>query len=261
MHTDPVTAEDQQRREGDAPLRDDGVPWRPLDALAVFALSYVLVVVLLADLPNGQQGSALGRLFGDELAMRLSLPLTGAILALTTLGYVALRFGGRVSAVFGPRSPTLRAVAAGVGYALIAIPVYLLTVWGLTILIEQAGGQLPAVQEEFREAAQSRQMLPYLVAAAVVLAPVGEELFFRGMLFQALRRRFHLWPAIGLSALAFALVHAQATLEGTGLVFLVLFPLGMFLAWVFHRRGTLVTPVLVHVLFNLVGVLGLRAGG
>ena len=46
------------------------------------------------------------------------------------------------------------------------------------------------------------------VLMIVVLAPVAEELFFRGFLFAGLRTRWSLWPAAITSGLIFGLVHA-----------------------------------------------------
>lgn len=55
---------------------------------------------------------------------------------------------------------------------------------GLQILADAVGIQVPAVQEGFRSAVQSPRLVPFLVLSAVVTAPVVEELFFRGLLYQ-----------------------------------------------------------------------------
>jgi membrane protease YdiL (CAAX protease family) len=61
-----------------------------------------------------------------------------------------------------------------------------------------------------------------------------------------------LWPAMGLSGLAFALSHLEA------LAIVILLPVGMFFAWIFHRTGSLLVPIAAHAVFNLVNVLLLR---
>ncbi|MEX2505262.1 MAG: CPBP family intramembrane glutamic endopeptidase, partial [Egicoccus sp.] len=49
------------------------------------------------------------------------------------------------------------------------------------------------------------------IVAAVVMAPILEEIAFRGVLFQSLRRRVGMWPAAVLSGLIFAAVHVEVT--------------------------------------------------
>lgn len=43
-------------------------------------------------------------------------------------------------------------------------------------------------------------------------------------------------------------------------VSLIIFPLGLYLCWLLHRRATLVTPIVAHAVFNLLGVAGLATG-
>lgn len=108
---------------------------------------------------------------------------------------------------------------------------------------------------------------PFAVAlvglAAVVVAPVAEEFFFRRVLQGWLEARL---PeaggaaAVGLSAAAFAAAHA-----GHGLAPAPLFLLGVALGIVARRTGSLVPCVILHAAFNAVGVglilLAQRAGG
>ena len=86
---------------------------------------------------------------------------------------------------------------------------------------------------------------------AAVIAPLAEEVFFRGFLqtflVNWLRSR---WVAILLAALAFTLVHAQVH----ALPALLLF--GVILGYAYERTGSLVVPILVHALFNLKTLIG-----
>ncbi|MFM9057853.1 MAG: lysostaphin resistance A-like protein [Planctomycetaceae bacterium] len=91
-----------------------------------------------------------------------------------------------------------------------------------------------------------------VVLAAVVVAPLAEEFFFRRVLQGWLEVRLPEGDgaaAVGLSAAAFAAAHA-----GQGLAPVPLFLLGIVLGVVAHRTGTLAPCVLLHSLFNAVSV-------
>jgi membrane protease YdiL (CAAX protease family) len=77
-----------------------------------------------------------------------------------------------------------------------------------------------------------------------VAAPIGEEIFFRGLLFNTLRIRYNLKLAIVVSSLAFALVHASP------LAVVVIFPMGMLLAYVYHRTHSLWVTIVIHAVNN-----------
>jgi hypothetical protein len=94
------------------------------------------------------------------------------------------------------------------------------------------------------------------VGFTLVVAPVAEELFFRGVLFRALRDRHgFLLAALG-SAGMFALVHL---VPGGGLENLVLVTatagMGLGLALLYERRRNLLAPLAAHVAFNLLGLV------
>jgi membrane protease YdiL (CAAX protease family) len=80
------------------------------------------------------------------------------------------------------------------------------------------------------------------------IAPVVEELTFRGLGFHLLRR-YGEWFAVGAVGLAFGLVHGLVE----GLPVLVLF--GAVLALVRSRTGSVYPGIAVHVLFNTVSLI------
>jgi hypothetical protein len=79
-----------------------------------------------------------------------------------------------------------------------------------------------------------------------VVAPVAEELFFRGFVFGGLRRH-GFWPAAIVSGAVFGLAHVL----GSPLGFIVpLAFLGMVLAFLYERTGSLYPPMALHALNN-----------
>lgn len=87
-----------------------------------------------------------------------------------------------------------------------------------------------------------------VVFAAVIAAPVAEELLFRGVLQGWLRQRIGGW-AVPLSALAFGLAHME---HGLGWVPLVGF--GLVTGLVARQTGSILPGMLAHGLFNAVSV-------
>ena len=83
-----------------------------------------------------------------------------------------------------------------------------------------------------------------LLLGGVVVAPVAEEIFFRGFLFTGLRERYG-WKRAGLiSAGLFAVLHLQP------LTTLPIFLLGLIFAYLYHRSESIWPAVIMHILTN-----------
>jgi membrane protease YdiL (CAAX protease family) len=88
-----------------------------------------------------------------------------------------------------------------------------------------------------------------LLLLIAVLAPIAEELLFRGMLYPMLRQRFGMTAAIVLDALIFAAIHfIPVLLPG-------LFVIGLVLTWVRERSGSVIPGILLHAAQNGLVVL------
>jgi membrane protease YdiL (CAAX protease family) len=93
----------------------------------------------------------------------------------------------------------------------------------------------------------------FLTLLAVVV-PVGEEVFFRGLVYGALRARWGVAVAAVASALFFTAVHLQLVHA------LPIFLLGVVLAVLYERTGTLIPAVIAHSVNNVVAVVALWRG-
>ncbi|MEZ5977576.1 MAG: CPBP family glutamic-type intramembrane protease [Planctomycetota bacterium] len=85
-----------------------------------------------------------------------------------------------------------------------------------------------------------------LALEAGIAAPVFEELAFRAVLFAALRSRLPFWPAAIASAAVFAAAHPY---DAVGLI--SIFWVGVVLAWLYERTGSLVACIVAHSVFNV----------
>jgi len=99
------------------------------------------------------------------------------------------------------------------------------------------------------------------VLVVVVLAPIAEELYFRGILFRSVRDVRGPGVGIAVSAALFGLVH-YAPAEGAGelVLPLVMVLTGAVLAVLYERSGNLVVPIAAHMAFNAIGVTLILSG-
>ncbi|MDO4266367.1 MAG: type II CAAX endopeptidase family protein [Eubacteriales bacterium] len=79
---------------------------------------------------------------------------------------------------------------------------------------------------------------------SVLIAPVTEEALFRGVIYRRARKVFGVAPAILLSAFVFGLFH------GNMVQFIYAFLIGLVLAFICERYGTLTAPMLFHIAAN-----------
>ena len=139
-----------------------------------------------------------------------------------------------------------------------------LTVFGLGILLSeldnltQSAFPLPDFIAELYETLSSGGLVTLVVL--VVVAPLTEELLFRGLILHGFLRWYRPGTAIVLSALLFALVHVNPYQFPTG------FFAGMLLGWVFVATRSLWPCLFLHALFNaqgwiVGGILGLEIPG
>ena len=85
-----------------------------------------------------------------------------------------------------------------------------------------------------------------MLLVAGVLAPIAEEVAFRGLLYRWLRERVGIGLGMLGSALAFSVLHGIAGLIPAIAV------LGLILAWVYERSGSIWAPIVVHGAYNAI---------
>jgi len=155
------------------------------------------------------------------------------------------------------RAAALVAEDIGIGVA-VGFVVLIATVAIAAILILF----LPAPDSPLPPSGTSTGLVLNLITAAV-LAPLGEELFFRGFATTAWTRSIGATPAIVRAAIFFDVAHVL-TVGGTSfgdaalralVAFLTRLPVALALGFVFVRRRSLVASIAVHATFNGVIVL------
>ena len=90
--------------------------------------------------------------------------------------------------------------------------------------------------------------------AVIVVAPVTEEIFFRGFFYRALRTRMRIWAAILIDSLVFAVIHVQYI--GDPEIFIVIAAFAAIACLVYERTGSIFACIAIHAAFNTVASLG-----
>lgn len=93
---------------------------------------------------------------------------------------------------------------------------------------------------------------------AVILAPIVEELLFRGLIFNTLRQRSAFWAHL-ISAFLFGLLHVYSyILSGDMSEWIKLIPYmtaGFAFSFAYERRDNIITPILLHGVKNFIAII------
>ena len=128
--------------------------------------------------------------------------------------------------------------------------VYVLTGFMLSVALQALAHFLPIPKElpidSFFKTPAEAWALGLL---SITLAPLMEELFFRGFLYPVLARKIGVPIAIFLTASSFALLHGAQLMFSWGPV-LVIFLVGMVLTMVRAKTNSVAAGVIIHMAYN-----------
>lgn len=92
----------------------------------------------------------------------------------------------------------------------------------------------------------------------VVLAPLVEEILFRGFLQSFIRQHLGRKQAIFITSLLFSLFHYSPEQKMSNITIVgSLFAFSLFLGFIYEKRGSLFAPIFLHSLFNTINVVNL----
>ena len=183
----------------------------------------------------------------------LSLLLLGAVMLLGLSGrYSWERFG-----FWTPAGTDFVFVAGILAISFLLQPLFM---FGFDPGSEEAAG----LREGFFAAYHPGGVLVFellVVLSLVVLAPLFEEIAFRGLIFGWARQRLGFVESALFSALVFAAFHS-AYIDNLGpfwglRAMAMSFTLGFLSALLFERTGSLIAPTALHALFNVQAVMPL----
>jgi membrane protease YdiL (CAAX protease family) len=239
-----------RRRWIENPPEPSPPPWSLADGIGVLIRGDFwgrLYLVLLGGSSYEFQSSALGTLLFEWSTLLAAIPLLWL-----SWHYLVrpLRVEGR-----GPPDPFglhprrwAHAWAAGIALAAIAAELLGTGILGWSsLLVGVEGGWAEGFDETLAFGSLSEVLLTSF--DYIIMAPIVEELAFRGILYFSLRRRLGPWQAAAASAAIFSFVHFYS-LPG----FLTTFWSGAIWAVAFERTRSLVPGIAAHAVYNLLYV-------
>lgn len=125
----------------------------------------------------------------------------------------------------------------------------ILAVFGITVVSSEAGNLLQRIQpmsQDYIDAMSKlyNQSFGQQLLAISVVAPLTEELIFRGVMLDGLRLHYRTSTAMFVSCILFASLHPYPWPT------LIAFLLGLFLVWLKVQSGSLVLCMISHALYN-----------
>ena len=132
-------------------------------------------------------------------------------------------------------------------------PCTVIAMWSIFLVLQHSGYMrwieslgVKTVQDSVKllQTSNDHVVLGLMAFAAVIVAPICEEIVFRGYLYPASKKFAGPWVAAIFTALFFASAH------GSLVALLPLFIFGLVLAYAYEKTGSLWAPIAIHLCFN-----------
>lgn len=199
-------------------------------SLAILVPAVAVAALLAGDADLTADHDALAMALSASLVLELSLGASAVLFSVRKYRLSWADLGLRLPRRGGLWLPFVLFFAA-----LTAVYIYFAV---LAALGTKPEGNIP-------DAAFDTPLLVVLVGVlSLVLAPIMEELFFRGFIFGGLRGRWGLLASALASGFLFSLVHGSPT------VFVPFTAVGILFAWGYAYSGSLFASIVAHFLFN-----------
>lgn len=144
-----------------------------------------------------------------------------------------------------------RDLPKAIGLGAMAVGLFLPIGWGLmsfSLTMMEKFGFEPSVQLAMLALKNSSTTLQLVALgfATIVLAPVAEEVLFRGVLYPTIKQHGFPRAALWGTSVVFALIHFNVA------IFVPLLLLAFLLVWLYEKTDNLLAPIAAHATFNAV---------
>lgn len=166
------------------------------------------------------------------------------------LYFVLVKYKEKLSSLGIAVAGFYKNVLSGITAYMFILPILVAVLMLSMLLLNAIGYKSPPqpVFDIFFEEKRSNVVL-FLTIFVSILGPIIEELFFRGFLYSAVRKRFGVIVGVLLSSALFSMLHTNIA------SFLPIMILGVLMAFLYETTSSLVAPIAVHILHNSI-ILG-----
>ncbi len=141
---------------------------------------------------------------------------------------------------FDPKSKYVHSIINGFTHTIKVWPILFLIGFFSSILLE---GFAP--QENVRKLQSGNYSnIRIIILTACIIAPITEELIFRGMIYPLLKKGIGVFWGCAISSIVFSVIHYNV------LSFAVLFAFSCFLTYLYEKYNSLLVPIISHSTFN-----------
>ncbi len=225
-------------------IDDSRVKWKISDifkfVIMFLAASYVFMIIeaiLFKKFPV---------LNNRSFRMIFNTTVTDTLGILFVINFVVFTYRQQIVAI----GLTLKNLTKNIFYGLAGyvaiIPIMFLTLFATTVVINYfklTPPVQPIVDLLLKEKKMS--MLIYASIFAAVAGPIMEEIFFRGFMYNALKKKMGILLSMLLTSIIFSLLHAHLI----GIVPILI--LGLLLNYLYEKTGSLIPSIVVHITHNL----------
>jgi uncharacterized protein len=205
-----------------------------------FEAAFLLVGLFATELLIGSALHDAGPLLGmsDADLMALVVVLANGVLFTALVQYAGIDY----STIFHASGASRTAVIGMLSLPILClVPALLLSMWAVQLVLLQLFPMSLAEQAWFDRMTSSG--LTSVVTVCLV-APMVEEMLFRGVILRSFLRQYARWPAILGSALLFGLAHMNVYQCAVGLA------LGTLSGWLYERTQSLWPSIILHASYN-----------
>lgn len=215
------------------------------------ALVKGLIIAFFLVISLGILGPIALGILGMPLEAAVMMADAGAkiLIVLALLFMLYFEYGARPADAGVTAKTPIRDVGYGFLTYLAVVPVFTIAALAWTWVGRSLGLEYqPQIVIKWLLESDSVLTLSLITFSVVLVAPVVEEIFFRGFTYPALRKRFGAKGAILISSVYFSLIHFDF------FVFLPIMILGVALAFLYERRQSVVAPIALHFFHNAYAV-------
>lgn len=221
---------------------DENMPWKISDVIYTYVLIFVIALIFIGILLYASLDINVG-FFTALLQIAISLVTVGIIYSIVTIKY-QIPFKEAFGIYFHKTPYFLR-------QGVLAATAIILC----TTLISFIFSELGNVSKQNPYIAMPEDKIKAIIFLAIFIAPIIEEIFFRGFMQPALVKTLGAFPGIAITALIFGISHTQYLEYNAAIV--IVTTIGLILGITKYYTNSIMPGIFAHLFNNLLAAISL----